>query len=449
MPIARFTPSSVKVSNTTYVQYTDIENAYSGVDSETYATFTTSRSSTTAYYVYLSGMNLSSLPEHIRINSVHLYAKARQTGFSASSQYCPVFYYEKSRSTYVATPSNFATLTNETTTFEITQSSSGDPSFDTIKKSKDIGVRFPVRRSSASTKGYLYVYGVELVVDYDVYDDYSFSAVGDGCELYTDNGPTVWADESIDVTIAANSVPSITDNGVDVSGNLVDFSRYATHIAASLDMEYTVDSDMYYSCVYSNPNGYTIYPNMRFITFDLVEVKNIISKYDTDATIEIEVLYENMSKERYAFIYAADGVIGNASGISQIYKHAVFDRSEPTHELVSISVKKLNSYANKMYVYFYENEELESGEDAPSIKFRVKRVFSPGLYSYQIPVIDSDHEIVVTAERNTNLHVKRDGEYIPVESVYKKENGEWVERFNMRSVFSEDGWYYQNEGGSQ
>ena len=77
----RLTPSTYKLPNNSLVM-ADGENMYTDTDSETFATISTTRNDTNAYYVCLRGFDFASIPSDAIVESFSVKFKARSDGVS-------------------------------------------------------------------------------------------------------------------------------------------------------------------------------------------------------------------------------------------------------------------------------------------------------------------------------------------------------------------------------
>lgn len=157
----RLVPSTYSFSNTSYMSITNASNMYNNTDSTSYATVTTSQNSTTTYYIYIKGFNFSDVPADATINSFTVKFKAYEKSLSTSSSYAPKLCNNTSTIT--------STCSAVSTTAKVLTFTGVSASWNTIKGyGNNFGIRVSVRRSSKNTKGYLYVYGAEILVDYTV-----------------------------------------------------------------------------------------------------------------------------------------------------------------------------------------------------------------------------------------------------------------------------------------
>lgn len=161
MATIRLIPSTYAVSNTTYVSVTDPMNMYTNVDSTTYATLTSSRAATTTYYVYIRGFNFSSIPADATINSFTIHIKGYESRMNTGATYAPALVNGTSliANTTASTAFNTSTRTITVPTGALTWT-------NIVNYGNNFGVRVIVKRSNANNQGYLYIYGVEIEVDY-------------------------------------------------------------------------------------------------------------------------------------------------------------------------------------------------------------------------------------------------------------------------------------------
>lgn len=92
MSTIRIVPSAYSFSNTSYCSISNATNMYNNTDNTNYATFTHSRSSTTAYYMYIKGFDLSQIPDNAIINSFSIKIKGYESNCSTTTSYGPAVY---------------------------------------------------------------------------------------------------------------------------------------------------------------------------------------------------------------------------------------------------------------------------------------------------------------------------------------------------------------------
>lgn len=161
MAQARLIPSTYSVSNNV-LTVNNAANMYANTDnSSKYATATHTSNNTTSYYLYLKGFNFSAIPANATVNSFAIKVKAYESKLSTSSSYAP----KLCNNTTTITGTCSAISTSAT----VKEFTGVTATWNTIKGyGNNFGVRFTVRRNSKNSKGYLYVYGAEILVDYTV-----------------------------------------------------------------------------------------------------------------------------------------------------------------------------------------------------------------------------------------------------------------------------------------
>ena len=247
MATMRLIPSTYALSNTSYLSISNATNMYSNTDDNAYATISNSQSGTTSYYLYLRGFNFSSLPENAEVTSFTIKIKGYQSGGNTSSSYSPKICNGTSQIT-----STCSALTTSVNTYSFTGISLD---WDTIVSyGSSFGIRINCRRQSRNTAATFYIYGAEILVEYETPDYYSVTAAS------TVNGVSILpATQSIretnsaTVTIDVNDFSdyTLTDNDIDVTSSVVQHAasaeeQSATFIPSSFDYSnsnYDVDSD--------------------------------------------------------------------------------------------------------------------------------------------------------------------------------------------------------------
>lgn len=158
MPTLRLTASSYQFSNTRYLSSSTMSNAYTNIDSTTKAQINHTRTSTTAYQIYLRGFDFSQIPSNAIITSAIVKVKAYVSGDKARR---PTLYNNTMGISGAPTFSSTIGTSTSTSTADITSQ------FETYKGyGNNFGVRFSLNRSSSSTASHLYIYGAEITVEY-------------------------------------------------------------------------------------------------------------------------------------------------------------------------------------------------------------------------------------------------------------------------------------------
>ena len=242
MATIRLVPSTYYLSNSSYLSVSNASNMYTNTDSTTYSQVYNSRTSTTSYYIYLRGFNFDDVPSNAIINSFSVKLKAYESGVNTSTSYCP--YLCNNTTTLSGCTSSVITTSTQTLTFNC------NLDFDTISGYGDnFGIRINCRRASKNTAGYMYIYGAEIEIDYTipVYHNITVS----GTNVSPSGAQSVLEGTSLTVYAYHDAKPTIMDNGVDVSSQIVQSS---SDTVTAIPISYTGNSNF---TVSGADNAYT------------------------------------------------------------------------------------------------------------------------------------------------------------------------------------------------
>lgn len=426
MPTIRLIPSTYYLSSSSYLSVSSASNMYNNTDNTTYATVTNSRTSTTSYYIYLRGFNFDDIPDAAIIDSFTIKLKARESGVSTSTSYKP---YLANGTSAINGSCDVITTTATTHTFT---GISAD--WETIKSyGNDFGIRINCRRASRNTTSYMYIYGAEIEVTYTlpVYHNVSIS----GENVSPTGTQSVLEGSSLTVKAYYDTKPTVTDNGVDVTSQLVQ----ETETGASYDVEnitttygFALNSNDYYE---SNNQGHASSAAVCKVDFHL----------PVSATITFSVINYAESTYDYGLLSNLDTTLNTNSSAdsSNVYWSGQNNNSSSVQTVTYYNVSAGNHY---IYVKYFKDQYTDSNND--SLQFKVSitlnESFTPGTYwGYTLSNITTDHTIVVTTSvAQDKLYIKVNGSWIEATAVYKKINGSWVEQTDLTSVF-ENGVNYK------
>lgn len=428
MATARLIPSTYALSSTSYLSVSNASNMYNNTDSDTYATVTNSRSSTTSYYIYLRGFDFDTIPSNAVVSSFTVKLKARESGVSTSSSYKP----------YLAngTSAINGSCSAVTTTASVHEFSGISADWETIKGyGNNFGIRINCRRASRNTTGYMYIYGAEIEVNYTVPIHHSVS-------INNSTSATVTATETnplegTDVEIRANTLSGIavTDNGVDVTSQFTQREETAE--------SYTVVNVGSYGFTLNNSTGYYVSNN------EGISKSAALCRVDFHVPVPatITFTYINYAEQGYDF-----GVFGNidvelsddyysagSSGATITdgdYKRACNTSAYNTSSVQTLTYE-MTAGNHSIWVKYSKDDASDDNYDTLQFKVSItlNEPFTPGTYyGYDIANISADHVIVVTEVATSALYVKKNGSWIGVAKAYKKINGAWVEQ-SLDSVF--------------
>ena len=272
MPTVTLTPSTYYLSSTSYLSVADASNMYANCDSTTYATVTNSRTSTTSYYLYVRGFDLSVVPSDAIVTSFSVRVKASHSGGYAQALYL----YDGTSTSYGSSSTTLST-TATTHTINVTHDWA-----DLVAAGSDLGIRINCRRASRNTTAYVYVYGAEIEVTYTlpVYHSITVTNPTSATVAVSDTSPL----EGSDVTVVASTLSGITvtDNGTDVTSQFVQGgSDTVTSYPTAYEVSGSISGTHYQQCIgqgldnsvsgndYSSSSGTTAHIDY---SFDLSDV---------------------------------------------------------------------------------------------------------------------------------------------------------------------------------
>lgn len=428
----RLVPSAYSVSNTQYVTVTSPSNMYTDTDSTTYATGTSSRASTTTYYVYVKGFNFSSLPSGAVVTGFTVKYKANESNLNTSTSYRPRLVNNTTTltaaSTVVGTSVNTYSFTGVSPTWD-----------DIVGYGSNFGVRISIRRSSSNTQGYLYIYGVEILVDYYIPVYYNVSVSGaepsgttsvlEG-EAFTARGTTY------------SSKPTVTDNGVDVTSQVtaVQSDNMEVYPSGNTNSNFTLtnisnaynsaDNDTYAQLALSGGTTGTIYFNFGAITLPTGATLQSVA---CSATIQFNNNGSSSGFTASCQMYSNTTAKGSSTSIatsSTAVPKTTFNLSVGSWTSSDLSNPRLyitatNSASQTVrYLYVY------------GATLTVTYSISGYIYVYTISSVNEAHTIVFTAGTVTNaLYFKDNGSWVQSTRAYKKVNGSWVQQADLTTVF--------------
>lgn len=422
MATVKLTPSTYYLSSTSYLSVSNASNMYDDTSSDTYATVTNSRASTTSYYIYLRGFDFSQVPSDAIVSGFTVRLKARESGVSTSTSYKP---YLANGTT--AINGSCDVITTTATTHEFTGISAD---WDTIKSyGSSFGIRINCRRASRNTTSYMYIYGAEIEVTYTlpVYHSVTINNSTSATVTASDTNPL----EGTDVEIRASTISglTVTDNGVDVTSQFVQRSETAE--------SYTVVNVGDYGFDLNSSTGYYVSNNQGVSkTAALCRVD-----FHVPVAATITFSYINYAEQGYDF-----GVFGNidvalsddyyAAGSSgatitdSSYKLACNTSAHNTSSVQTLTYD-MSAGDHSIWVKYSKDDASDANNDTLQFKVAITldEPFTPGVYyGYDITNITADHVIVVSSGGTTTaLYVKQNGSWVQVSRAYKKVSGSWTQ----------------------
>ena len=429
MPTITLTPSTYALSSTSYLSVSNAANMYADTDSETYATVTNSRTSTTSYYIYLRGFDFSQIPDAATVSDFAVRLKARESGVSTSSSYKP---YLANGTT--AINGSCSAITTSAAVHEFTGISAD---WDTIKGyGSSFGIRINCRRASRNTTGYMYVYGAEIEVTYTlpVYHSVTVSNSTSAAVTVSDSNPLEGAD--VEVRVSSLDGIKVTDNGTDVTSQFTQRSETSE--------SWSVTNVGSYGFSLNSSTGYYVSQNEGISkTAALCRVD-----FHVPVAATITFTYINYAEQGYDF-----GVFGNIDvALSDDYYAAgssgatitdsSYKRACNTSAYNSSSAQTLtydmSAGDHSIWVKYSKDDASDDNNDTLQFKVAITldEPFTPGTYwGYDIVNVTADHAIVVTAD-GPKMYVKQGGAWFAVAKAYRKVSGAWQE-VSLDEAFSQ------------
>lgn len=422
MATVKLTPSTYYLSSTSYLSVSNASNMYADTSSDTYATVTNSRASTTSYYIYVRGFDFSQVPSEAIVSGFTVRLKARESGVSTSTSYKP---YLANGTSTINGSCDVITTTAAVHTFT---GISAD--WETLKGyGNNLGIRINCRRASRNTTSYMYIYGAEIEVTYTVPVHHTVTINNSTSATVTasDTNPL----EGTDVEIRASTISglTITDNGVDVTSQFVQRSETAE--------SYTVVNVGDYGFDLNSSTGYYVSNNQGVSkTAALCRVD-----FHVPVAATITFSYINYAEQGYDF-----GVFGNidvalsddyyAAGSSgatitdSSYKLACNTSAHNTSSVQTLTYD-MSAGNHSIWVKYSKDDASDANNDTLQFKVAItlNEPFTPGVYyGYDITNITADHVIVVSSGGTTTaLYVKQNGSWVQVSRAYKKVGGSWTQ----------------------
>lgn len=439
MATIRLVPSAYSVSSSS-VSVSNASNMYNNTDhTSSYATLTHSNKSTSTYYVYINGFNFGSLPSGAVVSSFEVKIKGYESNMSTSSSYAPRLVNGTSSISGTTASSNFSTSTNTITI------PTGSLSWSTISDyGNDFGVSVLLRRSSKNTQGYVYVYGVEILVTYTIPISHTITSSTDAGTINPSGTVTVNEGDSYSLSISGVRSPRVTDNGVDVTSQLTQTSSGTSILIP----------DGNTSSGFSVSDISNAYTDATSSTSAALELSGGVT-----GTIYLDI--ENLGLPSSATInsvscsaklgYSSGGSGSSFTASCQMYAGSTAKGSSIT--VVSSASTNISSQTFNLTVGTWTASEIDNAKfyltahnGASSTKrtiyifgvsFTVNYTSSGKIYTYTIANVTGDHIIVVTetSTQTSFIYYKDGNTWVQASDVYKKVSGNWVLQSNLSNVF--------------
>ena len=160
MATATLTASSYYLSSEKLAM-TNPDNMYTPVSSTTYATLTNTDASTSYYYAYIRGFNISDIPANAVVSSFTVKLRGRASGGYNSALYLCHGTSTIANATATQLPNSSSAATRTFANGALTWA-------DIVGYGDTFGIRINCRRNAKNTQSYYYIYGAEIDVTYEV-----------------------------------------------------------------------------------------------------------------------------------------------------------------------------------------------------------------------------------------------------------------------------------------
>ena len=286
------------------------------------------------------------------------------------------------------------------------------------------------------------VNGATVTVTYTWNDTkYTITTSATGVEIDPSGETEVYEGSDFTLKITDTEGITVTDNGTDVTSQLVEVQDTAE--------TYSIENLGSYGFEL-NSSGYYVNENKGINKS--ASVCKVHFHVPVEATITFT--YINYSEEGYDF-----GVFGNidvplstsyyAAGSSgatitdSSYKLAC---NTSTHNKSSEQTLTYTMEAGDHDIYVKYSKDDASSSNNDTLQFKVaitlNEPFTPGTHlEYRLTNVTAAHTIVVTLGDTAKLYLKVSGNWVQVSKCYKKINGTWTEQTDLSTVFDPNANY--------
>lgn len=404
-----------------------ITNAYDESSSTTYARINWKTGSSAETYVYLR-FDLSDIPANATIDSISCSAKAYVNTTSSSRV--------TTRQMQMATGT---TLKGSALTISTSTSSQSFSNVGTWTRSEldNAGVRFYVKRGSSNTTSsyQLRVYGASITVDY-TYQETTYTITVSG-ENATPSGDTeVLQGESFTVKAEYDERPKVTDNGVDVSNQLVQAQDspegYSVAQASGVSYGFELNGSGYYE---SQNRGVNNSCAMCVVSFHM----------PVSGTVTFSVINYAEDGYDYGLLGEIDGTLStNASGDASGYYWSGKNNNLEYDQRVTY---QMPAGDHEIYVKFFKDQYEGYGNDSLQFKVSIELDETPiynTYWAYTIDDVQGTHVIVVSEAVKFVIYQKINGVWTELAAtVWKKTTG-WSEQDDPGSTVTAGDYELKN-----
>ena len=407
-----------------------VANGYTDSSSTNYARFTLGTSSTG--YLYYT-FDTSSIPSNATISSISARFKARVNNTSrVTNTTCQLY--------------TNTTAKGSSSTFAVTTASQQSMTVGSWTRSELTNLRLRIGAtgsSSTSTKRFDF-YGADVTINYSwVETTYDVTSSISGTGTIDPSGTVeVVSGDSYTLMISGVSSPTVMDNNVNVSSQLVQITdetkTFIPDSNTNSNFTLTNISDAY------NDATNTTYAQLGLagsttgtIYFDIEDIDIpsgvTITSVSCDATLQFNNNSSSSGFTASCQMYAGSTAKGSATTIASsstavpkttfhlnVGSWSSSDLSNPRFYITATN----SARSTQRYLYVY------------GVSFNVTYESDGVMYSYTISSVTENHTITVSSTApSQTIYFKNNGAWVAATSVYKKVNGSWVLQSNLSNVF--------------
>lgn len=276
------------------------------------------------------------------------------------------------------------------------------------------------------------VNGATVTVTYS-YNDVKWTVSVSGDNV-TPSGDTEVSDGgSITIKAYYDERPVVTDNGVDVSGQLVQGQdqpeSWSVEHAGGTSYGFDLNANGYYESNNQGHSNSTALAIVRFhmpvagiVTFSLINYAE--STYDFGLLSEIDGSLSTAYRADSSGVYWS-GKNNNSSSVQTV----TYNMPAGDHEI---------------YVKYFKDQYTDDGNDSLQFKVAIELSETPvyeTYWAYTIAGISTDHAVVVSEAVSNAIYFKNGSAWVIATTAYKKVNGAWVVQSDLTTVFDTNANY--------
>lgn len=432
MPTIKLVPSAYTNSstNTSYISVTNPSNMYHDTShTANYATIK-GRNSNSTYYCLVHGFDFTQVPNGAIVNSFTVRIKAYESNCSTSSSYRIRLASSPSNSNDISGTTVGTSLSTSTQTLTIP---TGNLDWATIKSyGSDFSVDIPIRRSGSGTP-YIYVYGIEIEVDYTEPTPRNIDCQVNGNGTINPQGTTTVSDgDSFTLQITPddfNDTVTCEDNGIDVTSQLVRAYDDALTISTASGASYGFNETVYNGVTYWTALNKGIDKSVAVVQLDFTMAE----------TGSITIEYINYAEATYDYMGFGklDTVISktynsNWSSSATTFQKLCYQSSDNSANVQTLTYSNISAGNHYIQIGYKKDDATTSNLDLGYFRISatsgIQRTYH-NYYLYTIRTVNADHNIVVniggSQPSTTNYWFKVNGNWQQVATIYVKRSGTW------------------------